>query len=116
MVKTLRDVISVGTFLSFSELRGKFKLQGWMYFHCLQLRHAARAQFPNPLSLTMDPIEELLDQVSLLKPLSALYLAFLSVDSPGMERLWVMWKADLFALDREDCLEDSTKLLISSFE
>lgn len=62
----------------------------------------------------MDLIDELLAQGSLSKPLSAFYLALLSVDSPKMERLWGLWKADLPDLDREDCLEDSTKLLIFS--
>lgn len=59
----------------------KFKLPGWMFFRYFQLRRAAKAQFPIPPNLTMDPIEELLAQESLFKPLSALYLNLLCVDS-----------------------------------
>lgn len=54
---------------------------------------------------------------SLAKPLSALYLDLISVDSPKMEHLWAQWRADLPDLDIEDwkgCLEDSVKLLIST--
>lgn len=89
----------------------------WMIFRYFQLRHEVRAQFSTPLNLRMDPIEKLLAQDSLLKPLSALYLDLLSVDSPKMDHLWDRWKADIPNLDSEnweDCLGDSAKLLISS--
>lgn len=85
-----------------------------MYFQYLQLRHAARAQFLASPSLGMDPIEELLAQEQLLKPLSAPYLALLRVESPKMDRLWDKWKTDFPNFDRKDCLEDNTRLLITS--
>lgn len=90
-----------------------------MYFRYLQLHHATRAQFPTPPRLTMDPIEELLAQEQLQKPLSALYLDLLRIDSTKVDRLWDQRKTDIPDLDREDlddCMADSTALLISSKE
>lgn len=65
----------------------------------------------------MYPIEELLAQESLSKPLSAVYFDLLSAVFPRMTRLWDKWKTeipDLFRKDLEDCLNDSGKLFISS--
>lgn len=76
-----------------------------------------RTQFPMVPSLKADTIEELLVQKSLSKPLSTLYLALLKVDSPKMEALWEKWRVDIPSLDREtweDCLENRSKLVISS--
>lgn len=67
----------------------------------------------------MDPVEELLAQEKLQKLLSALYLDLLRRDSTKIDRLWDKWKMDIPNLDREDwddCLADSTSLLISSKE
>ena len=67
----------------------------------------------------MDPIEGLLAQERLQKPLSALYLDLLKKDFTRVDRLWDQWKADIPGLDREDwddCLADSTALLISTRE
>lgn len=67
----------------------------------------------------MDPIEELLAQEQLQKPLSALYLDLLRIDSTKVDRLWDQRKTDIPDLDREDmhdCMADSTALLISSKE
>lgn len=86
-------------------------------FSQLPAMTCCRAQFPRPVALAMDPIEELLAQESLTKPLSSLYLSLLSLESPKMERLWEAWKADIPSLEREDwedCFEDSSKLVISS--
>lgn len=88
-----------------------------MYFRYHQLRHAARAQFPGPIVLSMDPIEELLAQESLSKPLSSLYMSLLSLDSPRLESLWEAWRTDIPTLEREDwndCFEDGFGLVISS--
>lgn len=65
----------------------------------------------------MHPIEKLLAQELLSKPLSALYLVLLSVD-PKMERLWDLWKADLPKpwLGGLSWRYQGTKLLISSRE
>lgn len=116
-IKTLRDVMEVGTLLSFAALSANFHLPGSITFRYFQMRHAIRAQFTSPPNLKVDPIEELQAQESLSKPLSALYFYLLSADSPRMTTLWDKWKNDIPNLDREDwkdCLGDSAKLLISS--
>lgn len=105
-----------GILLSFRDLAVKYNFPIWMIFRYYQLSHAARAQFCILPSLKADPIEELLAQESLDKPLS-LYLALLRVDSPKMEALWEKWQMDIPTLDRETWekyFEDSAKLVISS--
>lgn len=101
-IKTLRDIMPTGTLMSFSQLTRKYGLPGWMFFHYAQLRHAARAQFPTPPVLQLDPVENLLSCVDLKKPLLALYGILLPIDSLKMDRLWEQWKADIPALERED--------------
>lgn len=88
-----------------------------MYFRYIQLRHAARAQFPSKPLLQLDLVEMVLSQDGLRKPLSALYGTLLKTDSPKVEKLWALWKADIPTLDREhwdDALEQNSKLVISS--
>lgn len=48
--------------------------------------------------VAMNPIEELLTQESLPKPLCSLYLALLSLNSPKMERLWEALKEPIPSL------------------
>lgn len=106
-----------GTLLDYKDLSDRFQLPRWMHFQCWQLRHAARAQFVGQIAVTMDPIEELLAQESLSKPLSSLYFSLLSLESPKLERLWEAWNNDIPTLEREDwnkCFEDSLGLVISS--
>lgn len=71
-----------GQLLSLHELTAKFGLPRWMGFRYIQLRHAARAQFPQTPLLQTDPIEDLLSPGDLIKPLSSLYNALLGRDSP----------------------------------
>lgn len=116
-IKTLREIMSEGALLTFSQLSRLHDLPGWMYFCYAQLRHAARAQFPEPPLLQLDPVEDLLSCSGLEKPLSALYGTLLTIDYPKMDKLLDMWKLDISTLDREDWLdglEHGPKLVISS--
>lgn len=72
-------------------LKVKYNLPTWMAFRYLQLKHATGAQFPRPITLKADPIEELLAPGDLTKPLSTLYSALLGNESPKIERLWETW-------------------------
>lgn len=54
-----------GTLLTYPELSRSFHLPGWMYFRCVQLRHAARAQFPSQPLLQLDTVETVLLQEGL---------------------------------------------------
>lgn len=88
-----------------------------MFFRYLQLRHAARAQFPTRPLLHLDPVETVLSQEDLRKPLSVLYGTLLRTDSPKIEKLWDNWRTGIPSLDREDwedSLEQCPKLVISS--
>lgn len=58
---SLRDIMPTGTLLVYRDLLTKFNLPRLMCFRYCQ-RHAARAQFPGPFAMIMDPIEELLAQ------------------------------------------------------
>lgn len=116
-IKVLKDIIHSGALLLFQELAEKFGLPSRMIFRYYQLRHAARAQFTNPIHLKPDPIEETLAQEILKKTLSTLYLALLETDSPKMHSLWAKWQADIPSLNREtweECFEDGSKLMVSS--
>lgn len=75
-----------GALLRFADLKAKYNLPNWMEFRYMQL--ATRAQFPWPVTLKVDPIEELLAPGDLTKPPSTLYGALLGNDSPKIERLW----------------------------
>lgn len=71
--------------------------------------------FWNRPLLATDPIDDLLAQESLFKPLS--YLVLLSVEPSKMEKLWEAWRADIPTLDREDwedCFKDSSKWMVTS--
>lgn len=81
------------------------------------MHHAVHSQFPHPLRLVTDPIEDLLSLESLSKPLFSLYLTLLSEESHKMDKLWKKWRADTPTLDKddwEDCFEESSRLVISS--
>lgn len=84
------------------DLIHKFQLPQWMRFRYLQLRHVARAQFPQLPLLQADPIEDLVSPGDLDNTLWTLYIALLGTDSPKMEGLWKVWQSDLPSLDRED--------------
>lgn len=87
-----------------------------MAFQYLQLRHAFRAQFPQPPGLQADQIEGLLTLIDLEKTLFTLYGALLTADSPKLEKLFEYWQKDIPSLDREDwedCLKQGPKPLIS---
>lgn len=101
-IKTIGGVFLAGALCTFQDLKASFNVPGWINFRCMQLRHAAQAQFPSPPNLSMDPIEKLLAQESLTKSLSTLYLALLSMNLPRWKTLWEKWKANLPDLDRED--------------
>lgn len=106
-----------GKLMPLSDMMTKFQLHQWMRFWYLQLKHAARAQFPQKPVLQADPIKELLTPGDLTKPLSTLYVVLLGKDSPKIERLWEMWHRDIPALDKEgweDCLDYGPKLVIAS--
>lgn len=83
----LKDIMPTGPLLSIGVLSVNFRLPRWMYFRYFQLQHAVCSQFPNPPTLETDPIEELLVQESLPKPLCVLYLSLLS----KLDRLWEQW-------------------------
>lgn len=79
-----------------------------MFFRYAQLRHAARAQIPTPSPFQLYPVEELMSQSGLEKPLSALYGTLLASDSLKIDKLWDLWKQDIPSLDKEDwedCLD-----------
>ena len=59
-ITTLRDVMPEGRLLSFGVLKTKFGLPPWMFFRFLQLRHAIRAQFPDPITVEPHLVERLL--------------------------------------------------------
>lgn len=106
-----------GVLMSFALMSRTYGLPGWMFFRYAQLCHAARAQFPVPPHLQLDPLEDLLSSSDLEKPLSALYNTLLPREIPKMDRLWNAWKSDIPTLDREDweaCLEHGPKLVISA--
>lgn len=117
-IQKLRDVIPAGILLSFKELSAKFRLPCWMYFRYFQLQHAVCSQFLDPPILETDPIEDLLEQESMIKPLSTLYLALLSTASPKMDRFWKQRHTYITCtLDREAWeggFEDNSKLMIAS--
>lgn len=97
-----------GSLLTVFQFLRKCHLPGWMLFQYSQLQHADRLQFPQMPVLQTDPIEELITQSDLCKPLSALYAVPLCINSSKVERLQDLGKADIAALDQEDwedCLE-----------
>lgn len=69
-----------------------------MFFQYFQLHHAARSQIPQMPVLQTDSVKALPTHSVLCKPLSALYAALLCINSPKVERLWDLWKADIPAL------------------
>lgn len=99
-IRTLRDIMPEGVLMTFSQLSRLHNLPGWMFFRYSQLRHAARAQFPEPPLLQLDPIEDLLSRSGLEKPLSALYGTLLTTESPKMDKRWDRWKLDIPTLDK----------------
>lgn len=68
-IKTIGDVMPMGTLLSFSQLSQRFGLPGWMLFRYFQMRHSVRAQFPQSPTIKTDPIEDMLTPGDLDKPL-----------------------------------------------
>lgn len=73
-VKTLRHVMPEGRLLPFEGLKDKFGLPPWMYFRYLQLRHALRAQFPDPIKVEPYSVERLLTSHIIDRTLSSIYL------------------------------------------
>lgn len=67
---TLNHIFKDGSLLTFDQLKQGFNLPNWMFFRYMQLRHAFRAQFPNPITLESHPIEHLL----ISKNASSIYL------------------------------------------
>lgn len=72
-----------------------------MQFRYYQLCHAAQSHFPVCPVLETDPVEDLLAQEQLSKPLSTLCMTLLCMESLKMGKLWEKWSADIPTLDRE---------------
>lgn len=69
----LKHLVMEGRLSAFSELKMKYNLPNWMFFHFLQVRHAFQHQFPSGVALESDPVERLLTNKILTVPLSAIY-------------------------------------------
>lgn len=101
-VRTLRDVMPGGRLLPFGGLRHKFGLPHWMCFRYLQLRHALRAQFPDPIKVKPHSIERLLTSRIIDITLSSNDLRLTCAGSFGASRAFSAWQRDLPALTEED--------------
>lgn len=77
-----------------------------MFFRYLQLRHAARAQFPSGVNLAIHLVEPLLTATNIDRILSSIYFRLTCRDTSKMLRLFTKWQQDIPALTEEDWAEE----------
>lgn len=83
-VKQLKYIVGGKKLLNFNQLKDKHGLPNWFFFRYLQLSHAFKTQFASDsLDLGSSPLESLLCEENLKKPLSEVYKG-LCVETPKM--------------------------------
>lgn len=104
-LRTSCHIFKEGRLLSFTELKRKYQLPPWMFFRFVQLRHAARAQFPDGIDLATHSVESLLTATDIDRTLSSIYLRLTCKDTSKMLPLFAKWQLDIPELTEEDWSE-----------
>lgn len=94
-----------GRLLPFNELKSKFSLPPWMYFRFLQLRHALRTQFPEPVTLAPHSIERFLTACNIDRTLFSINFRLACAGSYGADRAFNALQRDILSLMEDDWSE-----------
>lgn len=94
-IRTLADIVLSSGLRSFDDLKDERGLPNHMFFRYLQLRHAYRTQFPQPITLEVSSVES-------IKQLSVLYAEFKVLNTSVVTRLFLKWQADIPRLADDD--------------
>lgn len=115
--KTLADIVSSDGLRTFDVLKGEQGLPNFMFFRYIQLHHAYWTQFPKPITLEANGLEQMLTLEEDLKPLSALYAELIGLDTSAVSRLFSRWQTDIPTLaddDWEEGIKQYLPLMISA--
>lgn len=101
-IVTLGDIVSQGQLITFDDLKSRKDLPNQMFFRFLQLRHAFRSQFPNPITLWMSDLEAELRAPEGTKLLSFIYNKLALLDTSRVSQLLTTWQHDIPDLTEDD--------------
>lgn len=117
-IKELTHKVGGKKLLTFNQLKDRHKLPNWYFFRYLQLSHTFKSQFgSDSLDIGTSPIESLLSEENLKKPLSEVYKG-LFVETPKMHNkcrdTWSALIPDFGRDDWDDMWDRTFGILVST--